>query len=250
MFCSNLPSVYDGVLTYLRQSTFDDLFLLEEFSANETDIHQDYSSIQHKDTELVHINKQAVTLPEPETRRRASATEFCSHMSSEVILQIVANANSALIQLQPRRPYPSAGAIYPIELLIGISSGHNFDNLPSGIYHHLPYSNQLELVSKFKGEELIPAMNFGEARRLFERSTVIFYALNVEKCIKKYGYRGLIFGAIDVGAICRNVELEVEKKGGVSRVWGGYRAAQLCTAIGLDPSQLPIIATQLIGMER
>lgn len=243
-------AVTRDILTFLRQSSFDDIALIEELSANERGAHSDYSAIQHTETELMHIHKRRIVLPAPLTSRRGSATEFSHQLSPDTILQILANANSANHHQSERRPYSSAGAIYPIELFVGISPPVKSHILADGVYHQLPYSSQLEFVTDFKAEELSAAMNFGDSPFLLERLSVVFYALNIEKCVMKYGHRGLLFAAMDVGAICRNVEIEVSGVSGASRVWGGYRVAQLGNILNLDPSRLPIVATQLIGVER
>lgn len=240
---------YDDVVEFLRQSSFDDIALIEDFSLSSRKSEEDFSYLQHHESELVHINPQKFDLPKPITRRKASATEFSKQLSADTILQILANANSANDAQPVRRPYSSAGAIYPIEVFVGISSFTSNQTITPGVYHQLPYSGQLEFITRFRTEEIAAAMTLRDTPFTLEHLTILFYAVNIEKCIRKYGHRGLLFAAMDVGAICRNIEVELEKVNGASRVWGGYRVMQLGSALSLDPAHLQILATQLIGTE-
>ncbi len=134
------------------------------------------------------------------------------------------------------RPYPSAGALYPIEpiLLIFKERVKHDQPLDSGCYHFKPVHRTLELIKKM---EMLPTIN-----RLFHGlvevdappNLCILYLVHIGKSIFKYRYRGYRHALMEVGSMYQQVAMVSQSLGLGSTVWSGFNDYQLMDELGLN----------------
>jgi len=102
-----------------------------------------------------------------------------------------------------RRPYPSAGAKYPIEIypLILVNS-----NIQKGLYHYDPLSHSLDVL-------LVPLRNsdiskIWKTQQWFKKASIVLILTAVyTRTTEKYGEEGLSFPFIEAGHIGQSVYL-------------------------------------------
>lgn len=142
-----------------------------------------------------------------------SKNELCSLLSS----------SSGLINLgesidNSRRPYPSAGARYPLEIYPLIQ---NCTGIEKGLYHYNVKENSLELLLKKDLSKLLIKITGGE--KWLGNAAVVFIITGVlDRTRIKYGDRGYRYILIEAGHLGQNLCLLATELGLGSCPLGGY----------------------------
>lgn len=101
--------------------------------------------------------------------RLPSGINFCdkNKLSIRTIEKLLVNAFSSPDPGSVRRPYPSGGALYPIEVFLCRLS-ENTENWQAGtnVYHYLPLSQALEPVATCNTQSLYRSLSGGDSERL------------------------------------------------------------------------------------
>lgn len=147
------------------------------------------------------------------------------------------------------RPYPSAGALYPIEPMLFIFKERVYHDKPmdSGCYHFKPVNRTLELIKKM---DMLPTIN-----RLFHGlvaedappNLCILYVVHVEKSIFKYRYRGYRHALMEVGSMYQQVTMVSQSLGLGSTVWSGFNDYQVMHELGLNRRVFLPLTMQFLG---
>jgi SagB-type dehydrogenase family enzyme len=141
----------------------------------------------------------------------------------------------------PRRPYPSAGGLYPVSCFLFARS---VDSLESGIYHinedrHSLY--QLNLQSAHDMNQLLRRAVLGE-EWLYQASAFVVMAADLQRSVSKYGERGYRFVLLEAGHIAQNLELSAEAAKVGHLCLGGFCENELTRALGLPESHSIVYA--------
>ena len=147
------------------------------------------------------------------------------------------------------RPYPSAGALYPIEPILFIFKERVYHDKPfdSGCYHFKPASRTLELIKEM---EMLPTIN-----RLFHGlvgedappNLCILYVVHIGKSIFKYRYRGYRHALMEVGSMYQQVTMVSQSLGLGSTVWSGFNDYQVMHELGLNRRIFLPLTMQFLG---
>lgn len=200
-------------------------------------------------------------LAEPETtdlsligalQRRQSATRFAdSALSSRELSALLTHALSCSRPLQSavnkavtifRRPYPSGGALYPIEFYLLAMA---VDGLKPGVYHFDPRARALRCLREAPRDELMHPLEALEHQR--HASAVIVMTAIFRRSTIKYGNRGYRFALIESGHAAQNVALMATALGLGSLSWGAYFDDELNTLLGIDGVSESVVNTLFIG---
>lgn len=142
-----------------------------------------------------------------------------------------------------RRPVPSAGALYPLEIYTLV---RNVTGLPKGIYHYDPIGDDLEVLSKCSWEDqariAFPTWSFAE-----DAPVVICLGAVFKRTQQKYGPRGYRYILLEAGHVAQNLCLGAEERDLSSLCLGGYRDSVLNRLIGLDGEEEAIVYTVALG---
>ena len=139
-----------------------------------------------------------------------------------------------------RRPVPSAGALYPLELyaLVG-----EVDGLEAGAYHYHPFRHRLESLGAFEPERLRGAL---VDREIAERAAALLVVTAmIWRSRFKYGERGYRFALLEAGHAAQNMLLAATGLALEALPLGGFydrRLDELVGADGLDEATLYAIA--------
>lgn len=140
------------------------------------------------------------------------------------------------------RPYPSAGARYPLEvypILLRV------DGFAPGIYHYLPATHQLE---ELEGSGLASITNSLADDWMREAAMLVAVSAVFERNFRKYGQRGYRDVLIEAGHLGQNLALAAAA---LELGWcgaGAYLDDVVNPTLGLDGVDEAIVALHLLGV--
>jgi SagB-type dehydrogenase family enzyme len=145
------------------------------------------------------------------------------------------------------RGYPSAGALYPVEVFCCSLNTQN--DWPSGdkILHLLPNSKKFEVVQNNFDTDKLKKSILPLAHGIGTPSLAIIYVIHMPKILFKYRYRGYRLAMMEAGSMYMLVDLHSKKLHLKSRQWSGFSDNMLCKSIGLNPTLFYPACVHLIG---
>lgn len=156
-------------------------------------------------------------------RKRRSIRQFSGLPISKNELSSLLFLSCGLINFdknldESRRPYPSAGARYPLEVYPLIL---NCGEIKKGLYHYNVKENSLELLLEKDLTDWIIKITGGE--KWIANATVVFIITGVlDRTRIKYGERGYRYALIEAGHLGQNICLLATELGLGSCALGGY----------------------------
>lgn len=100
-----------------------------------------------------------------------------------------------------RRPYPSGGECFPIELYLSVFNGEGFG---PAVYHYNVLEHSLELIPDASAEKIKGVVPFEFARGA---AALILMSFVEDRVNKLYGPLGYKFGLVEAGHIVQNIYL-------------------------------------------
>ena len=100
-----------------------------------------------------------------------------------------------------RRPYPSGGARFPVEIYLAVFNG---GDLEEGAYHYNVKEHALELIQQASFENIRQALPYDFAKKA---AMAILLSFIGERTMKKYGNLGYKLGLLEAGHIGQNIYL-------------------------------------------
>jgi SagB-type dehydrogenase family enzyme len=124
--------------------------------------------------------------------------------------------------VDPRRPVPSGGACYPLELYPIVLESPDVE---PGIYHYDVRDDALERLQRGDYSEWVRD-NWTWIRPADTVSAVVVITALPERSAERYGEMGYLFAGIETGAVVQNLQLVAAELGLGSRPHNGlnYRA--------------------------
>lgn len=186
---------------------------------------------------------EVITLPKPSHKgnvsveeaifKRRSLRDFSDKpLTLQEISQLLWAAGGKTVDgmTGPTRAYPSAGAIYPLEvyLVAGKVSG-----IDPGIYHYEWRKHQLELVKKgdFRGDLAKAALS---QRMIQDAPATLVVTAQHAKTASRYGERGTVrYVSMDTGHMGQNVHLQAESMGLGTVMVGAFIDSQVQKVLGI-----------------
>ena len=182
--------------------------------------------------------------------RLPSGINFCdkNKLSIRTIEKLLVNAFSSPDPGSVRRPYPSGGALYPIEVFLCRLS-ENTENWQAGtnVYHYLPLSQALEPVATCNTQSLYRSLSGGDSERLGKPHFALVYCIIFEKALFKYRYRGYRMALMETGSMYQNAVLVADQIGLKNRVWAGYTDSYVAKTMNLDQRTVAPLIVQFFG---
>jgi len=137
----------------------------------------------------------------------------------------------------PLRAAPSAGALYPTELIV---AAHGVEGLEPGLYRYEPEKHCLVFYRKGNTRHALAgiALNQAHAGR---GACAIIISSKVTRTTGKYAQRGYRYAMIDAGAVCENIYLAAEALGLGTVAIGAFGDSALASLLGLGEDELPLL---------
>jgi SagB-type dehydrogenase family enzyme len=140
------------------------------------------------------------------------------------------------------RPYPSAGALYPVETyLLSVNAAP----LEGGIYHYRADRHDLTLL--FRQDRLgdlvaqIHGQDFGQPAAIFA------FTAAIQRNSNKYGARGYRFALLEMGACAFGLDLALVASGLQTRWIGGFADGKMASLLGVSADQELELPTLLLA---
>lgn len=144
-----------------------------------------------------------------------------------------------------RRPVPSAGALYPLEVY---AISRAVDGLSAGVHHFDPYSHRLESLDAADPTDSLAAALFDSELVTLSAAALAVTAV-FQRTRFKYGQRGHRFALLEAGHLAQNVLLAAAGLKVSALPYGGFydrRIDALLQVDGLNESAVHLI---LLGGE-
>ena len=147
------------------------------------------------------------------------------------------------------RPYPSAGALYPIEPILFLFKERLCHDKPlvSGCYHFKSVDRTLELIKELEMLPTIKRLFHGLVDEDAPPNLCILYLMHIGKSIFKYRYRGYRHALMEVGSMYQQVTMVSQSLGLGSTVWSGFNDYQVMHELGLDRRIFLPLTLQFLG---
>lgn len=212
--------------------------------------------MEYSDIPISPFNAQRVYLNDSESvknfpRRQKSATAFTTESIRytdlfTLLQQAFGNHRSTQKSL---RPYPSGGALYSVQVIVGIRSSRILSennvcsNLSTGFYHYRPSLHALDFLKPVEDEKLVDLFFNQKDKKIFNSfNFCLIYTSFLAKAMFKYSYRGYRLALLEAGSMYQQASLCGNVLGLTDRVWSYFEDYTLCKSIGLHPvSYLPLI---------
>lgn len=128
----------------------------------------------------------------------------------------------------PRRPIPSGGALYPLDLFIIVN---NVEGLKKGIYHFDPHRRGVVKLQNFSEKEFGEILLQEENVKNFSFAVVV--SASFWRSRFKYGHRSYRFTFIEAGHVMQNMIMLSTAQNIKSRPYGGFIDDELMNMIGI-----------------
>jgi SagB-type dehydrogenase family enzyme len=187
-----------------------------------------------------HDHRFGIELPRPSLPRRRLRDVLADRRSQlptarrqvslEDLATVLATAYAAAPRDGfPRRPVPSGGALYPLELY---ALPLDVPGLGPSAFHYHPFRHRLEPLRPFRPTELAQALvdpTLTERSALLVVVTAMFWRARF-----KYGLRGYRFALLEAGHVAQNLVLAATSLGLPSLPLGGWYDRRVDTLVGAD----------------
>lgn len=181
-------------------------------------------------------------------RERRSVRTFSGLAITKTQLSYLLFSSCGLIKMseaydESRRPYPSAGARYPLEVYTVIL---NCNKINKGLYHYNVKENSLELLLEKNLKKWISKTVGGES--WIENAAVIFIITGVlDRTQIKYGNRGYRYMLIEAGHLGQNICLLTAELGLGSCPLGGYVDSEVNKMLDINLQKEPALYIVPVG---
>lgn len=134
------------------------------------------------------------------------------------------------------RTAPSAGALYPLETYIVVST---VDSLVPGVYRYIPDAHALEMVKSEDVRSLLAdaALNQSCVRNC---DAVLVFAAVFERVTRVYGDRGMMYVFMEAGHASQNVYLQCVSLGLGTVAVGAFDDSLVSTVLELPDNEHPL----------
>lgn len=187
-----------------------------------------------------------IALPEPQTQgqlsleeclnRRRSSREFNPEPITLTQISQILWAGQGITRPDGGRTSPSAGALYPLEIILVAG---NILDLDPGIYQYHPEANGLELMLEGdKRDELaVAALDQNCVRN---GTAVLVIASFPHRITGKYGQRGHRYLHMESGHAAQNIYLQAAAMGLGTVVVGAFHDTKVRNILQLPENEQPL----------
>jgi SagB-type dehydrogenase family enzyme len=191
-------------------------------------------------------NMHAIALPPPRLdssfsveralQQRRTVRDFDKDALALADLGQLLWAAQGITRADGLRTAPSAGALYPLELIVVAG---NVSGLAPGVYGYASAGHALSLLAPGDRRAAVAAAARGE-RWMEAAPAVIVFCAVPSRTSRKYGTRGMQYIYIETGHAAQNVFLEAQALGLGAAAVGAFDEAQLGRVLQLSPGMVPL----------
>jgi SagB-type dehydrogenase family enzyme len=146
------------------------------------------------------------------------------------------------------RPYPSGGALYPVEVICLVFSERIKGSPPSGFYHYRPTSNVLQPIKLMASDEMRKTVYSMELKDVNTPHFAFLYVGVVGKMLVKYRYRGYRYALMETGGMYQQADLIAQALNLKNKLYSGFNDHEIIKLIGIDRMNFIPFVLQSFGV--
>ncbi len=177
-----------------------------------------------------------------ELRGAISAAELSTILQHGVRANRLLRPSAAPTVAQWVRPYPSGGALYPIELYVAASA---VEGVPVGVSSYNAVKHKLQVLPH-ASPDAVRAAETGYEDHLAAPCVLVLTGV-FERSIQKYGPRGYRLALIEAGHMMQNIILLVTALGLKACVSASFYEAEMERALDIDGVSEAALVLVIIG---
>jgi SagB-type dehydrogenase family enzyme len=172
-------------------------------------------------------------------RARASGRDFAAGRLPNELAGRLLHASAGVREPGeiPRRPYPSAGGLYPVELHV---AAQDVDGVPDGLHHYDPRAHELELRRPGRFGSALAAVTIAQPM-LAAAQLVILLTAVPERSTWKYGERGWRYAWLEAGHVAAHLCLVAEALDLAAVEVGGFYDDELSGLLALPAGEVALL---------
>jgi SagB-type dehydrogenase family enzyme len=172
-------------------------------------------------------------------RRRSRVAAAPAELPRTVLAGLLA---AAYRSTEGRRPVPSAGALYPLEVYVAALA---VEGVPAGVYHYNPFRHRVARLGEVSRPDVARTLvepELAERGSALVVLTAVFWRSRV-----KYGLRGYRFALLEAGHLVQNALLAAASAGVPALPLGGFYDRRLDALVGADGLDEAAVYALLLG---
>jgi SagB-type dehydrogenase family enzyme len=234
---------------YIIHERVEHLSYLHRFSDDTLRIMAGNELRLYPDMDLTVKNEIFSSLPlHQDLRREESCEKFkeidISFEKIKKLLSPIARTDES----SHKRGYPSAGALYPVEIFIcSLSQKNNDWPCDEKVLHVLAKSRQFEILQKSNDIATLRKALLPPGSDIGSPNLAVIYAAYLPKVLFKYRYRGYRMAQMEVGSLYMLIDLAAKDVELKNRIWSGYCDNMISKTLGLNPTLFHPLCVQFIG---
>ena len=143
---------------------------------------------------------------------------------------------------EKKRPYPSGGALYPVEVFAVVMSERMLNTPQTGVYHFRPNLSLMQKLKSTSIAQIYDTIFIEDEKQLGKPCFALVYVVNLQKAIVKYSYRGYRNALCEVGSMYQQADLISKKLNIKNRLSSSFSDQQMVKFLELDrQTYLPIV---------
>jgi len=182
--------------------------------------------------------KGEVSVEDAIKKRRSCRSYLPNSLPRVYLSQILWAAQGITDDKGFHRSVPSAGACFPLEVMVIIGEG-GVEGIPAGIYHYRPSQNDLELVLSGDFRSALARVAW-EQSFIEETPVSLAVVADYRRTTRRYGERGIRYVHIDVGHVGENVHLQAEALGLGTVMVGAFDDQGVARVLNLSAEYSPL----------
>ncbi|UCD23097.1 MAG: SagB/ThcOx family dehydrogenase [Gemmatimonadota bacterium] len=182
------------------------------------------------------VHKGGISLTETLHGRRSVREFTASPLTLEQLSQLLW-AGQGVTHPKGYRTAPSAGALYPLELVVAAGL---VTDLPAGVYRYRPRKH--DLLQSLEGDQR-PALAMAAVGQnwISDAAAILAIAAVYERTTKEYGKRGVQYVHIDAGHAAQNLCLQAVALGLGTTVVGAFDDSSVTQLLQLAADEQPVL---------
>ncbi|KAL0232940.1 hypothetical protein GEMRC1_011687 [Eukaryota sp. GEM-RC1] len=154
-----------------------------------------------------------------------------------VVVQLLWAAQGASDTRPGKRIVCSAGAVYPLQLIVIIQS---VESLIPGVYRYSSSSHTLSLIKEGLFNHSLQEAALDQSF-VSQAPAVVLFAADYTDICQKYKQRGINYTFIEVGHAAQNLALQAVSLGLGSVDVGAFHDDDVKNLLGLNPGEHPVL---------
>lgn len=210
--------------------------------------YENFQSLERHEFEISPFNKDTIPLPEikNDNRREVTARKFSD---KKINFERVASLLTLSFGIEDKsRTYPSAGALYPVEIACAVLEGRLLNAPPCGFYHYRPTQNVLQSLRKVSLPTMKETLFHWDLSETSNPNFAFIYFITIPKMLIKYRHRGYRYALMEIGSMYQHADLMAKRLGLTNKLHSAFCDGELIKLLGLDNFTFMPIIIQSFGI--